>query len=466
MNRREFLAGASTISAALAVGSGEARADARGVAEYRAGDTYREPERDIPIREPVDVVVCGSGPAGINAAIAAARTGARVRLIESNGCLGGIWTAGLLSWIYPVENTAVQELRTRLEGMGGAYQYRRNLAYHPETMKVALEDMCREEGVAVRLHTRVAAAVKDDSERLRMVVTESRSGREAWPASMFIDCTGDGDLAAFAGCRYSLGEPEDGRTQPWSMLAIVTGIDPEEVAPYVRELGEAIDERPIDNLLEAIEKGGVSPSYRGPRLFYLRDGMYMLMANHEYGRYVTNADDITEATMQGRREVWDIVQALRSLGDPWGELRIVATAEHIGMREGRRIHGRYTVTRGDLENGARHPDAVCEATHSVNVHNLWPPDDREGRPSYRVRVTAYDIPFRALIAADAEGLLMAGRCISGDFYAHGSYRLTGYSAQLGQAAGVGAALACAKNRLPHELEWAAIQDGISGVQRT
>ncbi len=417
------------------------------------------------MRTPVDVLVCGSGPAGISAAIAAARTGASVRVIENNGCLGGIWTSGLLSWIYPVDNKAVQELRTRLESMEGAYQYRRNLAYHPEVMKVALEDMCREEGVAVRLHSRIVAAVKDADDRMQMIVTESKSGREAWPAKVFIDCTGDGDVAAFAGCEYEIGDPEHGRTQPWSMLAIVTGIDPGEVAPYVRELGEEIGERPVDNLLEAIEEGGVSPSYRGPRLFYLRDGMYMLMANHEYGRYVTDADDITEATMQGRREVWDIVQALRSHGEPWTDLRIVATAEHIGTREGRRIQGRYTVTRDDLESGARHPDAVCEARHGVNVHNLWPPDEREGRPTYRVRVDRYDIPYRALIAADVDGLLMAGRCISGDFYAHGSYRITGYSAQLGQAAGVGAALAAQDGVLPHEVEWPDIETAIEQARQ-
>ncbi len=464
MHRRTFLLGASSIPAALALGGYPAQANAQGVAGLRAGDTYVEPERDIPVREMVDVLVCGSGPAGICAGVAAARAGASVRVIEDNGCLGGIWTSGLLSWIYPVDNKPIQELRARLEGMGWAHQYARNLAYHPEAMKVALEDMCREEGIAVRLHSRITATVKDEDERVRMVVTESKSGREAWPAKVFIDCTGDGDVAAFAGCRYEMGDPEDGRTQPWSMLAVVTGIDAGEVRPYVRELGEEAGERPIQNLLDAIEEGGVSPSYRGPRLFYLRDDMFMLMANHEYGGSVTNADEITHGTMQGRREVWDIVKALRSLGHPWDNLRLAATAEHIGIREGRRIRGRYIVTREDLENGTRHEDAVCEARHGVNVHNLWPPDDREGRPHYRVSVDAYDIPFRALIAADVEGLLMAGRCISGDFHAHGSYRITGYSAQLGQAAGVGAALAAANDVLPQALEWGDVEAAIGSVQ--
>ncbi|MFP4172224.1 MAG: FAD-dependent oxidoreductase [Candidatus Hydrogenedentota bacterium] len=465
MRRRTFLLGASGIPAALAIRGRAVRAGAPEVEGLRAGDTHVEPERDIPVREMVDVLVCGSGPAGICAAVAAARAGASVRVIENNGCLGGIWTSGLLSWIYPVDNKPVQELRARLEGMGWAYEYPRNLAYHPEAMKVALEDMCREEGIGVRLHSRVTAAVKDEDERVRMVVTESKSGREAWPAKVFIDCTGDGDAAAFAGCRYEIGDPEDGRTQPWSMLAVVTGIDAGEVRPYVRELGEEIGERPVQNLLDAIEEGGVSPSYRGPRLFYLREGMFMLMANQEYGGLVTDADEITQGTMQGRREVWDIVKALRSLGHPWENLRLAATAEHIGIREGRRIRGHYTVTREDLENGTRHEDAVCEARHGVNVHNLWPPDDREGRPAYRVSVDAYDIPFRALIAADVDGLLMAGRCISGDFHAHGSYRITGYAAQLGQAAGVGAALAAANDVLPQALEWPEIEAALQGVQK-
>jgi len=130
-------------------------------------------------------------------------------------------------------------------------------------------------------------------------------------------------------------------------------------------------------------------------------------------------------------------------------------SEHIGVREGRRIHGRYTVSTQDLVDGARHEDAVCRVTFGVDVHS---PDPGKTKAIERtgVRAKPYDIPYRALVAKDADGLLMAGRCISGDFLAHSSYRVTGNAVAMGEAAGVAAALAAKSGRLPHEIPWAEI----------
>jgi len=156
-----------------------------------------------------DVIVCGGGPAGVAAALAAARTGAKTRLMEVNGCLGGVWTAGLLSWILDVGNktalmeTIVKELKRR----DGAADYPGAVAYDVEAMKLLLEDLCGKAGVTVRLHTRVAATASSPARRLTHVVTESKSGREAWGAKAFVDATGDGDLAAQAGCRFDFGRP-------------------------------------------------------------------------------------------------------------------------------------------------------------------------------------------------------------------------------------------------------------------
>jgi hypothetical protein len=144
--------------------------------------------------------------------------------------------------------------------------------------------------------------------------------------------------------------------------------------------------------------------------------------------------------MQGRREVNEIVRGLRSLGEPWSDLRLVATAEQIGVREGRRIHGLYTVTAEDLIQGKRHEDAVCRVTFGVDVHSTSLNHDTQGKGYSRgVKSKAYDIPMRALIAKDVEGLMMAGRCISGDFISHSSYRVTGNSVPMGEAAGIAAA---------------------------
>jgi hypothetical protein len=180
------------------------------------------------------------------------------------------------------------------------------------------------------------------------------------------------------------------------------------------------------------------------------------MANHQYGVSATSADQITEATLRGRAEVNRLVDALRRLGDPWTHLQLVATAEQIGVREGRRIHGLYTVSTDDLAQGVHHDDAVCRVTFGVDIHSPAPQRSK-GIEGTTVRARPYDIPYRALIARDAGGLLLAGRCISGDFVAHSSYRVTGNAVAMGEAAGVAAALAARTNRLPADLPWAEIR---------
>jgi hypothetical protein len=204
----------------------------------------------------------------------------------------------------------------------------------------------------------------------------------------------------------------------------------------------------------------VSPSYSQPSLFYLHDDLYCLMSNHEYGVSAVDAAQISEATLRARAEIHKQIEALRALGDPWKHLQIVATAEHIGVREGRRIHGRYTVSAQDLIAGARHDDAVCRVSFPVDVHSPNP-QETKGIRREGVRAQPYDIPYRALIARDVEGLLMAGRCISGDFIAHSSYRVTGNAVAMGEAAGTAAAIASADGRTPHEIPWLEIRARLS-----
>lgn len=411
-----------------------------------------EPARAVPVAEHADVVVCGAGPAGVSAAIAAARTGARTRLLEVHGCLGGVWTAGLLSWIIDCGNKPglMAEITAELRRRGAhAPRTGTNYAYDVEVMKHLLEEMCLKAGVRVQLHTRVVAAVRNESNRLRFAITESKSGRQAWGAKVFIDATGDGDLAALAGCGFDVGRPEDGRTQPMSLIALLMGIRECEVSPFI---GGGMKE-PKQRLLAEMQRAGVSPSYAAPTLFRIHEDLFALMANHEYGVSATNAAAITEATFRARAEVHRLVAALRALGEPWAQVRIVATAEQIGVREGRRIHGRYQVSVEDMRRGARHEDAVCRVTFGMDVHALEPSHSKDYQRENRERTQPYDIPLRALIARDVEGLMMAGRCISGDFLAHSSYRVTGNAVAMGEAAGTVAALAARSGRLPHEVPW-------------
>jgi len=407
-----------------------------------------EPARQIKAVGDYDVIVCGGGPAGVAAALSAARAGARTALIDVAGCLGGVWTAGLLCHIIDHRNKSgiMSEILQRLEQFAGRAPD--GASYQPEVMKAVLEQMCQEAGVRVRLHTRVAYAICDQK-RLTFVMTESKSGREAWGAKVFIDATGDGDLAALAGCGFDIGHPQTGQCQPMSMMAVLTGLPWPEIAPMVCGHGDG-HEKPKQLMLAELARAGLDPSYGRPTLFYLGGGLIAMMANHEYGVSALDADQITAATLRARAEVHRLVSGLRGLGGVWKNLGIACTAGHIGVREGRRIHGRYTVTRDDVASGARHEDAVCRATFCVDVHST-DPSKGKAYGSEGMRSQPYDIPLRALIAKDVDGLLMAGRCISGDFYAHASYRVTGNAVAMGEAAGETAARAARQNLLPQDL---------------
>ncbi|MBK34165.1 MAG: FAD-dependent oxidoreductase [Gemmatimonadetes bacterium] len=419
---------------------------------------HREVARDVPIVEETDVVICGAGPAGIAAAIASARSGARTRLIELHGSLGGVWTTGALSWIIDSANKPglMAELTSRLDERGARrtrVEGGANYAYDVEAMKLLLEEMCGEAGVDVRLHTRVVAAARDSRNRLAVVVTESKSGREAWAADVFVDTTGDGDLGFVAGCGVEMGNPETGAVQPMSLMAIVTGLRFEEIETYVGgSLGD-----PKKRLGALMTEIGVPPSYGNPTLFRIRDDLFAMMANHQYDTKCDDAAGLTAATLRGRKEIHAQVDALRGLGGVWSEMRVVSTGAQIGVREGRRIHGRYEVTAADLLEGARFDDAVCRVTMGIDVHSTNPAKTKivEEKPH---KSRPYDVPLRALIAQDVDGLMMAGRCISGDFIAHSSYRVTGNAVAMGEAAGTTAALASGSGRLPHEVEWVEVRE--------
>ncbi len=408
------------------------------------------------IFEDTDVIVCGGGPAGVAAAIAAARAGVRTRLIEMQGCLGGIWTSGLMSWILDCDNKPgiMKEIIEKLEQRGAGRKARAEaFICDPEEMKLLLEEMCIEAGVGIRLYTRVTGAQKsglDNNKEISCITTESKSGRQQWKAKVYIDCTGDGDLCAAAGCGFDIGKPVTGEMQPMSLIAIIGGIDPESVRAFDNSLPYIDDRTAKQNFLEELRKAGVEPSYTAPSLFHVRGDLFIVMINHEFGYSGINASHLTEATIEARTELHKMIKALRGLGGIWEKVGIIFTAPMIGVREGRRIHGRYSVTLDDITNGFSHDDSVCKVTFGIDVHSLNR-SDGEAYMKHDLRVKPYEIPLRALIAKDVDGLLMAGRCISGDFYAHSSYRVTGNAVTLGSAAGDTAALAIKIGKMPHEI---------------
>ncbi len=463
LSRRHFLKVAAAGAPLVAVaGSGLA-------APAAATGKFREPARDLPVREDAEVIVCGGGPAGIATALAAARCGAKVRLFEVHGCLGGVWTAGLLTYIFDFDKPGLtRELATELDArqartFGGN---KSRFVYDPEKMKVLLEDLCTSAGVKVHLFTRVVSAYRDDAgRRLTTVVTESPGGREAWRAGVFVDCTGDGALGALAGCQWSIGRDKDCPCQPMTMNALAVVKDAVAMKDYLSFPDGNPDfqthETAVGKLMQDFQKAGINPSYGRPTIFPIRDNLVEFMVNHEYGVKPFDAEQLTAATIRSRAEVHRLAGALRKLGGVWEGFQIVATAEQIGVRDGRRIAGRATVTRDDLIAGRRQADGVCRVTFGVDVHAASAQENEKRAISHEdVRMKPYDIPLRALIAKDVDGLMMAGRCISGDFIAHASYRVTGNAVAMGEAAGAVAALAARSNRRPHQLEWTEAEQAL------
>jgi hypothetical protein len=455
VSRRHFLHAAlagGAVSQSSVLGA-EATADKDGL--------FTEAARDIPVVQDTDVIVCGAGPAGVTAAITAARAGAKVRLFEWRGCLGGVWTAGLLGYFLDFNKPGfAKELRDRLDQRDARANSTSTsrFCYDPEALKLLLEELCVEAGVKFQFHTRVASAYRE-GRKLTTIVTESKSGRQAWRAPVFIDTTGDGDLGALAGCAFEIGESADCPCQPMSLNALLVVKDVEALREFVRfgrpNPGENTDTEKKKRIKDVIVSTGHFPSYAGSTLWHVRGNLIFAMLNHEYGIKPWDAAEITTATVRARAEMNKMVSGLRSLGGPWEGIQIVATAEQIGVRDGRRIAGRYTVHQDDLVKGVRHEDAVTRATFGVDVHATSADHNKNTAPVHKtdIKVKPYDIPLRALISKDVDGLMMAGRCISGDFISHSSYRVTGNAVAMGEAAGVTAAIAALSKRAPHEVAW-------------
>lgn len=419
-----------------------------------------EERLQTPIAGHYEVIVAGGGPAGVPAAIQAARLGARVLLLENNGCLGGVWTAGILAWVFDLEDAGIgHELTTRLAAQRACVfangERMINFTYDIETMKVLLEAMCVEAGVDVRLHTRVVAARVNEDQRLTAVVTESKSGRQAWTAKTFVDCTGDGDLGALAGNAFALGAENDGRRQPLTMMGLIAVRDLAAVAEQVSFHGGQYNHGQASHRFKnTLDTLGIKTSYGHPTLFHVRGNLLALMVNHQYGVDATDAGQVSAATIAARAEVYRVADALARSDTPFRDAVLAATAEHIGVREGRRLAGRYQLTHADLVAGRKHEDAVCRVRFNIDVHSSDPGKDKG---LVTEKVPAYDIPLRALLARDVDGLLMAGRCISGDWLSFASYRVTGSAIGMGTAAGAVAALSADAGVLPHQLAWTEVR---------
>lgn len=408
--------------------------------------------------EKYDVIVCGGGPAGTSAAIRAARNGAKVLLIERQGSLGGTWTVGLMTWLMDVQNKhgILDEIAEKLCNKGSRYQTdKKDFSFFPEDMKNVLEEMALDAGVSLLYHTTITGIIKTENNTVSGVTAESCTRHLEFRAPVIIDATGDGTVSAYAGCKYEMGREQTGELQPMSLMALVSGIAPETARPfclnYENYPGEA-----QKNFHRYLEQHKISLSYSMPCLVHLKENLYSIFYNHEAVKSCDDPFEMTKVTLHSRWELKSMLAGLSKLEKAWENVFIVSTGEHIGIREGRRIHGHYYLTKEDLMEGRQFEDGICNVTFNVDIH-----DGSTHNRAWNhggVTVKPYQIPLRSLIAADVKGLILAGRLISGDFYAHASYRVAGNILGIGEAAGVLAALSVSTGKLPEEVPYRKVQE--------
>ena len=403
-----------------------------------------------------DVAVCGGGIAGVCAAVSAARQGARVVLIERGGSLGGTLTEGFMPLILDADNKGgiVKELFEFLNGHGMtlARNGERTDSFgnkipgrivDTEGCKYFFDKLCDEAGVKVLLYSQVAEMNKNETrEGIDDILVVTECGNLTVRAKVYIDATGGGYLAALAGCKWECGDPIEHRPSPTSLALCTVGM-PEDYDGT----DNVDDKRSYADMLRAsgIEiTGGLASVKKLPSLKAWNMGL-----NFQYDVKPDDIDSLTRATLEGRRESFEVIDAHRRI-EGYENLYTAFTSTHLGIREGRRIFGEYRITDEDILEGRRFHDAVCLVTFGVDVHKLKNDDTDECMRGYRTK--PYHIPYRALVAKGCDNLLLAGRCISGDFYPHASYRVMGNMAATGEAAGYAAAECARDGILPREYD--------------
>lgn len=441
--------------------------------------TLTRPDKKIEVQLPprkaawashTDVIVVGGGPAGMGAAIGAARAGASVVLVERLGFLGGNATASLVMPLMsfhtqhhvnekagittnifpndhgpgdPVIGGALQAFLEKLIRAGGAIRPSLDtgfvVPFDPEMFKMIALELMDDHGVDMLFHS-FASGIFQEDDKLG-VVLETKSGPLVLTANKIVDCTGDGDIAAIAGATFEIGRTEDGLVQPMTLMFRMSGFQKEAFDAYVREFPDQW--RGVHGLWDLIRQASARGELDLPRedlLFFATPHEQELSVNSTRITKVLGTDvyDLSYAEWEGRRQVRQIAAFLRKYVPGFEESYAVQTGVTIGVRETRRIMGDYKLTEEDVMQARKFDDVIGRCSYPIDVHNP------KGKGTVLRRLPAgeaYDIPLRALLPKGLDHILVAGRCISGTHEAHSSYRVMPTCMATGQAAGACAAIA-------------------------
>jgi hypothetical protein len=407
-----------------------------------------------------DVIVCGGGPAGVSAALAAARRGARTLLIERYGFCGGMATAALVNpWAgheYRDPETGrrgsliggiFEEVNLELDRRGGFGSVLSPSAFDEELLKSVYDAALVAAGVVVRYHTFVTGVAKS-GDQLTAVEVCSKGGVERFCGTTFVDGSGDADITALSGCGFNVGRPEDGLTQAMTVSFRMANVDKREMVATrnlrrARALVEPYFQR-------ALAEGELHYPYRNFVHFYdyPRPGVLhfnMTRVNRVSG---LSAADLSTAEIEGRRQAYVIGEWLVRTVPYFKAAYIEKVACQVGVRETRHIHGAYTMTMDDIVQARKFPDGIARSCYFIDIHSPTGSRDPHQREDGRGAVKAgfgpppgdyYEVPFRSLLPRECSNLIVACRALAASHEASAAVRVMATMHGVGEAAGIAAA---------------------------
>ena len=418
-----------------------------------------EYRREVVLHSEWDVIVCGAGPAGIAAAVTAARLGMKVMLLERYGAVGGCLTLGNVTTI--MGGVAKGSIRDEIAALLTSPDS--STGIDNEEAKGLLIDLLAREGVTFRLQAPVVDALVEDGE-IRGVYVLTQSGIVLMKAQRVIDATGDGYVAAMAGCEVMVGRDGDGLVQPSSLMYTIDCIDENSTLTCCHEEHYTTfpDGREYLSMCEkAAAEGRLPANVTIVRLYKTgRKGERLVNATQMNGVNALVDGDIEKSEIELRKQVDMVNNFLRTEVPGFENIRMRVSASTLGVRESRRIKGHYVMEAEDLLRGRRFEDAVVHrANFSIDIHNPTGggQSETDGCPHL---AQPYDIPMRALQPLKVDNLVLAGRCISGSHRAHASYRVMNIAMAIGQAAGTMAAVSIKDQCCVSKLNYAHVKESL------